>query len=338
MEQVNKTALITGAAKGIGKAVALAFAKEGYNIVINYNGSKEAALNTQQEIEALGVKTLVVQADVSDEDQVKTMVEKSIETFERIDVLVNNSGINKDGLMLRMSYEDFHKVIAVNLEGTFNCIKHVSRIMMKQRSGSIINMSSVVGIMGNAGQANYASSKAGVLGLTKSAARELALRHIRVNAIAPGFIETDMTAKLAEKDKAKMMEQIPLRQFGQPEDVANVCVALASDAFKYVTGQTIHVDGGMVQKAVDRIILVPQLADQLLHFFVHIHHIVVLHPLIAVLKSPKGQDKRQELFKDQPLPRMEIHFFIFWKMNPPQGKIILRQPVFQTDLFRQRLL
>ena len=211
MEQVNKTALITGAAKGIGKAVALAF----------------------------------VQADVSDEDQVKTMVEKSIETFERIDVLVNNSGINKDGLMLRMSYEDFHKVIAVNLEGTFNCIKHVSRIMMKQRSGSIINMSSVVGIMGNAGQANYASSKAGVLGLTKSAARELALRHIRVNAIAPGFIETDMTAKLAEKDKAKMMEQIPLRQFGQPEDVANVCVALASDAFKYVTGQTIHVDGGM---------------------------------------------------------------------------------------------
>ena len=240
MEQVNKTALITGAAKGIGKAVALAFAKEGYNIVINYNGSKEAALNTQQEIEALGVKTLVVQADVSDEDQVKTMVEKSIETFERIDVLVNNSGINIDGLMLRMSYEDFHKVIAVN------CIKHVTRIMMKQRSGSIINMSSVVGIMGNAGQANYASSKAGVLGLTKSAARELALRHIRVNAIAPGFIETDMTAKLAEKDKAKMMEQIPLRQFGQPEDVANVCVALASDAFKYVTGQTIHVDGGMI--------------------------------------------------------------------------------------------
>lgn len=246
MEQVNKTALITGAAKGIGKAVALAFAKEGYNIVINYNGSKEAALNTQQEIEVLGVKTLVVQADVSDEDQVKTMVEKSVETFERIDVLVNNSGINKDGLMLRMSYEDFHKVIAVNLEGTFNCIKHVLRIMMKQRSGSIINMSSVVGIMGNAGQANYASSKAGVLGLTKSAARELALRHIRVNAIAPGFIETDMTAKLAEKDKAKMMEQIPLRQFGQPEDVANVCVALASDAFKYVTGQTIHVDGGMI--------------------------------------------------------------------------------------------
>ena len=209
MEQVNKTALITGAAKGIGKAVALAFAKEGYNIIINYNGSKEAALKTQQEIEALGVKTLVVQADVSNEDQVKTMVEKSIETFERIDVLVNNSGINKDGLMLRMSYEDFHKVIAVNLEGTFNCIKHVSRIMMKQRSGSIINMSSVVGIMGNAGQANYASSKAGVLGLTKSAARELALRHIRVNAIAPGFIETDMTAKLAEKEKAKMREQIP---------------------------------------------------------------------------------------------------------------------------------
>lgn len=246
MEQVEKTALVTGAGKGIGKAIALAFAQAGYNVIINYNGSKEAAQSVLKEAESYGVKAITIQADVSNDEQVQAMIDQAMEQFGRIDVLVNNSGINKDGLMMRMSLEDFHKVIAVNLEGTFNCIKHVSRIMMKQRSGSIINMSSVVGLIGNAGQANYASSKAGVIGLTKSAARELALRQIRVNAIAPGFIDTDMTAKLAEKDKTKMMEQIPLKTFGEPEDVANVCVALASDAFNYVTGQVIHVDGGMV--------------------------------------------------------------------------------------------
>lgn len=246
MEQVEKTALVTGAGKGIGKAIALAFAQAGYNVIINYNGSKEAAQSVLKEAESYGVKAITIQADVSNDEQVKAMIDQAMEQFGRIDVLVNNSGINKDGLMMRMSLEDFHKVIAVNLEGTFNCIKHVSRIMMKQRSGSIINMSSVVGLIGNAGQANYASSKAGVIGLTKSAARELALRQIRVNAIAPGFIDTDMTAKLAEKDKTKMMEQIPLKTFGKPEDVVNVCVALASDAFSYVTGQVIHVDGGMV--------------------------------------------------------------------------------------------
>lgn len=246
MEQVEKTALVTGAGKGIGKAIALAFAQAGYNVIINYNGSKEAAQSVLKEAESYGVKAITIQADVSKDEQVQAMIDQAMEQFGRIDVLVNNSGINKDGLMMRMSLEDFHKVIAVNLEGTFNCIKHVSRIMMKQRSGSIINMSSVVGLIGNAGQANYASSKAGVIGLTKSAARELALRQIRVNAIAPGFIDTDMTAKLAEKDKTKMMEQIPLKTFGKPEDVANVCVALASDAFNYVTGQVIHVDGGMV--------------------------------------------------------------------------------------------
>lgn len=246
MEQVEKTALVTGAGKGIGKAIALAFAQAGYNVIINYNGSKEAAQSVLKEAESYGVKAITIQADISNDEQVKAMIDQAMEQFGRIDVLVNNSGINKDGLMMRMSLEDFHKVIAVNLEGTFNCIKHVSRIMMKQRSGSIINMSSVVGLIGNAGQANYASSKAGVIGLTKSAARELALRQIRVNAIAPGFIDTDMTAKLAKKDKTKMMEQIPLKIFGKPEDVANVCVALASDAFSYVTGQVIHVDGGMV--------------------------------------------------------------------------------------------
>lgn len=246
MEQVNKVALVTGSAKGIGKAVALAFARAGYDIVINYNGSKEAALSVQQEIEGLNQKAIVVQADVSDEEQVKAMVDATMEAYGRIDVLVNNSGINKDGLMMRMSAEDFSKVIKVNLEGSFNCIKQVSRIMVRQRSGSIINMSSVVGIIGNAGQANYAASKAGLIGLTKSAARELALRHIRVNAIAPGFIDTDMTQKLAQKNKDRMLEQIPLKTFGKPEDVANVCVALASDSFSYVTGQVIHVDGGMV--------------------------------------------------------------------------------------------
>ena len=246
MEQVRKTALVTGAGKGIGKAIALAFAKEGYNVVINYNGSKEAALQVEQEAHSLGVQAITVQADVCQEDQVEAMVHEVMETFGRIDVLVNNSGINKDGLLIRMSAEDFHKVIAVNLEGAFHCLKQVSRIMMKQRSGSIINMASVVGLIGNAGQANYSASKAGIIGLTKSAARELALRHIRVNAIAPGFIETDMTARLSEKDKTKMMEQIPLKTFGKPEDVANVCVALASEAFSYVTGQVLHVDGGMV--------------------------------------------------------------------------------------------
>lgn len=242
----NKVALVTGGAKGIGKSISLAFAKAGYDVVVNYNGSKDAADATKQEIEALGQKAMTIQADVSQDEQVKTMIDQAIEAFGHIDVLINNAGITKDGLLMRMSYEDYHRVIAINLEGSFNTIHHVSRYMMKQRSGSIINISSVVGLMGNAGQANYASSKAGVLGLTKSAARELALRGIRVNAIAPGFIVSDMTDKLADKDKQKMLEQIPLKAFGKPEQVADVAVALASDSFAYVTGQVIHVDGGMV--------------------------------------------------------------------------------------------
>ena len=242
----GKCAVITGASRGIGKCIATKFAKEGANVVINYRNNEEEALKVKQELEDLGSQVLVVKADVSELEQAENLIKEAKKEFGRVDILVNNAGITKDNLIIRMKEEDFDSVIDVNLKGTFNTIKHATRQMMKQKSGSIINMSSVVGIMGNAGQANYASSKAGVLGLTKSAARELALRHIRVNAIAPGFIETDMTAKLAEKDKAKMMEQIPLRQFGQPEDVANVCVALASDAFKYVTGQTIHVDGGMI--------------------------------------------------------------------------------------------
>lgn len=246
MEQLTKVALVTGGAKGIGRAISLAFAKQGYDVVINYNGSKDAANALKEEVEALGQKALVIQADVSNEQQVSSMVEEVIASLGRIDVLVNNSGITKDGLLIRMSGEDFRKVIDVNLEGTFNCIKHVSRFMMKQRCGSIINMSSVVGEMGNAGQANYSASKAGVIGLTKSAAKELASRSIRVNAIAPGFIDTDMTAKLSDKDKQRYLDLIPLKTFGNVEDVANVCVALASDSFTYVTGQVINVDGGMV--------------------------------------------------------------------------------------------
>ena len=174
------------------------------------------------------------------------MVETIMENFGRIDVLVNNSGITKDGLLIRMTPDDFNRVINVNLSGAFNCIQNVTRIMMKQKSGSIINLSSVVGIIGNAGQANYAASKAGIIGLTKSCAKELASRNIRVNAIAPGFIETDMTAALKEADKEKMLSAIPLKKFGTPEQVADVCYALSTEAFSYVTGQVIHVDGGMV--------------------------------------------------------------------------------------------
>lgn len=246
MEEIRKTALITGGARGIGRTIALKYARSGYDVIINYNGSKEAAEKTKQEAESFGVKAMCIQADVSDYDSVKAMVETIMENFGRIDVLVNNSGITKDGLLIRMTPDDFNRVINVNLTGAFNCIQNVTRIMMKQKCGSIINLSSVVGIIGNAGQANYASSKAGIIGLTKSCAKELASRNIRVNAIAPGFIETDMTAALKEADKEKMLSAIPLKKFGTPEQVADVCYALSTEAFSYVTGQVIHVDGGMV--------------------------------------------------------------------------------------------
>lgn len=246
MEEIRKTVLVTGGAKGIGKAIVLSFAKAGYDVIINYNGSVTKAEETKQEAEGYGVRAMTIQADVCDYDSVKAMIETIMETCGRIDVLVNNAGITKDGLLLRMTPEDFNHVINVNLTGTFNCIQNVTRIMMKQKNGVIINLSSVVGITGNAGQANYASSKAGIIGLTKSVAKELASRNIRVNAVAPGFIETDMTAILKETDKEKMLAAIPLRKAGTPEQVADVCCALASDAFSYVTGQVIHVDGGMV--------------------------------------------------------------------------------------------
>lgn len=243
---MNKVAVITGAARGIGKAIALKFASQGYHVVINYRGSEEKANAVKEQCIALGVEALTYQGDVSHYQEMEDMMKAVMEKFGRIDVLVNNSGITKDQLLLKMDSESFMDVIDVNLKGSFNTIKAVSRIMMKQKSGVIINMSSVIGEIGNAGQANYAASKAGVLGLTKSIAKEFAPRHIRVNAIAPGFIATDMTDVLNEQTKENILQAIPLKSLGEAEDVANVAYFLASDDAKYITGQVINVDGGMV--------------------------------------------------------------------------------------------
>lgn len=243
---MNKVAVITGAARGIGKAIALKFASQGYHVVINYRGSEEKANAVKEQCIALGVEALTYQGDVSHYQEMEDMMKAVMEKFGRIDVLVNNSGITKDQLLLKMDSVSFMDVIDVNLKGTFNTIKAVSRIMMKQKSGVIINMSSVIGEIGNAGQANYAASKAGVLGLTKSIAKEFAPRHIRVNAIAPGFIATDMTDVLNEQTKENILQAIPLKSLGEAEDVANVAYFLASDDAKYITGQVINVDGGMV--------------------------------------------------------------------------------------------
>ncbi len=242
----NKTVIITGASRGIGRAIALAFGKEKANVVINYNHSKEKAEELAQEIQAFGAKTLVIQANVADFEESKQMVEQTINEFGTIDVLVNNSGITKDNLMLRMKEDDFDQVINVNLKGTWNMCKHVSRYLLKNKQGTIINISSVVGLIGNPGQSNYVASKAGVIGLTKSLAKELGSRNITVNAIAPGFIETEMTDNLNEEIKDYYLKQIPLNRLGQPEDIANLCVFLASDKAKYITGQVISVNGGMV--------------------------------------------------------------------------------------------
>lgn len=242
----RKTAVVTGAGRGIGRAIAVALAKDGYNVVINYNGSGEKAEKVAMECREHGVNAITVKANVSDFSESEELIKKAIEEFGSIDVLVNNSGITRDNLLLRMKEEDFDSVIDVNLKGTFNTIKHVTRQMMKQKSGSIINMSSVVGISGNAGQANYSASKAGVIGLTKSVARELASRGIRVNAIAPGFIESDMTNELNDKAKDEILKGIPLKSIGKGEDVANLAVFLAGEKSRYITGQVINVDGGMV--------------------------------------------------------------------------------------------
>lgn len=238
----EKTVIVTGSSRGIGREIALAFAKEGANIVLN--GRKEPSEELIKEIESFGVKTHFVAADVQYFDQAKKLITEAKETFGSVDVLVNNAGITNDKLIMRMTESDFEQVINVNLKGTFNTIQQVSSVMLKQKSGTIINMSSVSGLIGNAGQANYAASKAGVIGLTKSTARELAARGITCNAIAPGFIDTDMTDVLSEKVKDAAKQQIPLKKFGTVADVAQTAVFLAKN--RYITGQVLNVDGGMV--------------------------------------------------------------------------------------------
>ena len=242
----GRIALVTGASRGIGRAVALALAAEGADVAVNYAGSEKAAQEVAEEIRSMGRRALVVQADVSDADAVQQIVAAVTKEFGRIDILVNNAGITRDGLLMRMKDEDWEAVLKTNLTGVYHCTKAVTKGMMKQRYGRIINMTSVVGVTGNAGQANYAAAKAGVIGLTKSTAKELASRAITANAIAPGFIESDMTAGLPEKNKQEMAAAIPLAKFGQPADVAQAVVFLASDWARYITGQTLHVDGGMV--------------------------------------------------------------------------------------------
>ncbi|MED4238710.1 3-oxoacyl-[acyl-carrier-protein] reductase [Priestia megaterium] len=242
----GKVAIVTGASRGIGRAVAIELGKLGAKVVVNYSGSEAKALEVVDEIKGLGTDAIAVQANVAESDSVQAMIKEAISTFGSVDILVNNAGITRDNLLMRMKEDEWDDVINTNLKGVFLCTKAVTRQMMKQRAGRIINISSIVGVSGNAGQANYVAAKSGVIGLTKTTAKELASRNITVNAVAPGFIATDMTDKLNEEVQAEMLKQIPLASFGQPEDVANAVAFLASDASRYITGQTIHVDGGMV--------------------------------------------------------------------------------------------
>ncbi|MEZ4842457.1 MAG: 3-oxoacyl-[acyl-carrier-protein] reductase [Flavobacteriaceae bacterium] len=242
----NKTAIITGATRGIGKGIAEVFAKNGANIAFTYSSSVEAAKALENELTALGVKAKGYQSNAANYEAAQQLADDVLKEFGTIDILVNNAGITKDNLLMRISEEDFDKVLEVNLKSVFNLTKAVIRPMMKQRGGSIINMSSVVGVKGNAGQSNYAASKAGILGFTKSIALELGSRNVRCNAIAPGFIETEMTGVLPEETVKMWRDAIPLKRGGTPEDVANACVFLASDMSAYVTGQTLNVDGGML--------------------------------------------------------------------------------------------
>lgn len=242
----GKVALVTGASRGIGRAIALKLAAEGAKVAINYAGNTAKAEEVKAEIEKNGGQAILVQADVADAAAVEAMVNATVEAFGQIDILVNNAGITRDGLMMRMKDEDFDAVINTNLKGVFYCTKLVSKLMMKKRSGRIINMASVVGLMGNAGQTNYAAAKAGVIGFSKSAAKELAARGITVNMVAPGFIDTDMTAAMTDKAREMTLTGIPLNRMGTPEDVANAVAFLVSDNASYITGQVINVDGGMV--------------------------------------------------------------------------------------------
>ncbi|MDY4671389.1 MAG: 3-oxoacyl-[acyl-carrier-protein] reductase [Oliverpabstia sp.] len=241
----KKVALITGASRGIGKETACTLAREGIFVVINYNGSRQKALDVLESIKKNGGEGAVYQCNVADYSQTEEMIQNLIKEYGHIDILVNNAGITRDNLIMKMSEEDFDKVIEINLKGCFNTIRHLSRQMLRQRSGKIINVASVSGVLGNAGQANYAASKAGIIGLTKTMARELASRGICVNAVAPGFIKTEMTEVLPESIRENVTGQIPLKRFGETKDIAEMIAFLASDKADYITGQVIHVDGGM---------------------------------------------------------------------------------------------
>ena len=245
MNLTGKIALVTGASRGIGRQIAVTLAGYGATVIVNYNGSRAKAEEVVKEIEANGGHATAIQCNVAEFDKAKELIDYVVKTYGRLDILVNNAGITRDNLIMKMSEEDFDAVVSTNLKGAFNCVKHVARQMLKQKSGRIINISSVSGIMGNAGQANYCASKAGVIGLTKSVARELGSRGITSNAVAPGFIETEMTAVLSEEVKKAMGGQIPLKRFGQTKDIAETVAFLASDHAGYITGQVIQVDGGM---------------------------------------------------------------------------------------------
>ncbi len=244
MKLQDKVALVTGGARGIGREIALLFAKEGADIIV-CDVNKEVALGTQKEIETLGRRAMSFETDVTVFKQVEEMMNKILDNFKHLDILVNNAGITRDNLLLRMSEEDWDKVLAVNLKGVFNCTKAASKVMIKQRAGKIVNIASIIGIMGNAGQANYAASKGGIISFTKSVAKELASRNVCANSVAPGFIQTAMTDKLNEEQKSAMLANIPLNRLGVPLDVANACLFLASADSDYITGQTMVVDGGM---------------------------------------------------------------------------------------------
>ncbi|MCE5057600.1 3-oxoacyl-[acyl-carrier-protein] reductase [Mammaliicoccus sciuri] len=242
---MTKTAIVTGASRGIGRKIALELGKEGYNVVVNYAGNKEKAEEVVSEIKSFGVEAFAFQANVSEQDEVKAMIKETTSQFGTIDVLVNNAGITRDNLLMRMKQDEWDDVINTNLKGVFNCVQAVTRPMLKQKSGRIINLSSVVGSLGNAGQVNYVATKSGVEGMTRTFARELASRGITCNAVAPGFIVSDMTDQLSDELKEQMKSQIPLARFGEDSDIAHTVSFLASDKASYITGQTIHVNGGM---------------------------------------------------------------------------------------------